>query len=96
MRVAHQGIAPSPLPGLENGGWFATNPPVALQPPAPVAANRYGQPSYPPSAPSYQNGYQPGYQQSYQQSYPPGYQQNAQNNRDSDGPFELLEKLFGR
>ncbi len=96
MRVAHQGIAPSPLPGLENGGWFATNPPVALQPPAPVAANRYGQPSYPPSAPSYQSGYQPGYQQSYQQSYPPGYQQNAQNNRDSDGPFELLEKLFGR
>jgi penicillin-binding protein 1A len=73
MRTAHQGVAPKPLPGLENGGWFDSNP----QPPAPVAApmatNRFGQPSY-----------------------QPGYQQNAQNNQQSDGPFDFLEKLFGR
>jgi penicillin-binding protein 1A len=81
MRVAHQGVAPVPLPGLENGGWFDPNPQAGLQPPAPIATNRYGQPSYPPN-------YQPGYQQ--------GYQQNAQNNRQSDGPLEFLEKLFGR
>ena len=31
-----------------------------------------------------------------QPSYQPGYQQNAQNNRQSDGPLEFLEKLFGR
>jgi penicillin-binding protein 1A len=82
MRVAHQGVAPAPLPGMENGGWFAQNPQAPPQPPAPVGApmatNRYGQPTYPPP-------------------YQPGYQQNAQNNRPSDdGPFEFLEKLFGR
>ncbi|MGA8322216.1 MAG: penicillin-binding protein 1A [Xanthobacteraceae bacterium] len=82
MRVAHQGVAPTPLPGLENGGWFNSNPQQpGLQPPAPIgvpmATNRYGQPSY-----------QPGYQ--------PGYQQNAQNNQQSDGPLDFLEKLFGR
>ncbi|HZC57498.1 MAG TPA: transglycosylase domain-containing protein [Xanthobacteraceae bacterium] len=81
MRFAHQGVAPTPLPGLENGGWFGSNLQAGVQPPAPVGAsiatNRYGQPSY-----------QPGYQ--------PGYQQNAQNNQQSDGPFDFLEKLFGR
>mgnify|MGYP002401766949 CR=1 FL=1 len=77
MRVAHQGVAPTALPGMENGGWFNPYPQPGLQPPAPIGApmatNRYGQPSY-----------------------PPGYQQNAQNNRQSDGPLEFLEKLFGR
>ncbi len=81
MRVAHQGVAPAALPGLETGGWFGANPQTGLQPPAPVGApvatNRYGQPNY-----------QPGYQ--------PGYPQNAQNNQQSDGPFDFLEKLFGR
>ena len=82
MRVAHQGVAPTALPGMENGGWFNPYPQPGLQPPAPVGApmatNRYGQPSYPPN-------------------YQPGYQQNAQNNRPSDdGPLEFLEKLFGR
>lgn len=89
MRVAHQGIAPTPLPGMENGGWFNPYPQSNPQPPAPIASNRSGQPSYPPAyPPGYQGGYQPGYQQ--------GYQQNAQNNRDSDGPLDFLEKLFGR
>ena len=37
MRVAHQGVAPTALPGLENGGWFNTNPLAGLQPPAPIA-----------------------------------------------------------
>jgi penicillin-binding protein 1A len=73
MRVAHQGVAPVPLPGLESGGWFEANPQPSLQPPAPIATNRYGQPSY-----------------------QPGYQQNAQSNQQSDGPFDFLEKLFGR
>jgi penicillin-binding protein 1A len=73
MRVAHQGVAPTSLPGLESGGWFNANPQPGLQPPAPIATNRYGQPSY-----------------------QPGYQQNAQNNQQSDGPFDFLEKLFGR
>jgi penicillin-binding protein 1A len=77
MRSAHQGVAPTPLPGLENGGWFNQNPQPNLQPPAPIATNRYGQPSY-----------QPGYQ--------PGNQQNVQNNQQSSGPFDFLEKLFGR
>ncbi len=77
MRVAHQGVAPTALPGLETGGWFNANPQTGLQPPAPIATNRYGQPSY-----------QPGYQS--------GYQLNAQNNQQSDGPFDFLEKLFGR
>jgi penicillin-binding protein 1A len=43
MRVAHQGVAPAPLPGLESGGWLEPSP----QPPAPIgpaASNRYGQP----------------------------------------------------
>jgi penicillin-binding protein 1A len=63
MRVAHQGVAPTPLPGMENGGWFNQNPQPGLQPPAPVAANRYGQPSYQPT-------YQPGYQQNAQNNPP--------------------------
>ena len=33
MRTAHQGIAPSALPGLSDGGWFA--PPVPVQAQAP-------------------------------------------------------------
>jgi penicillin-binding protein 1A len=42
MGVAHRGVVPTPLPGLESGGWFEPTP----QPPAPVgpvAGNRYGQ-----------------------------------------------------
>ena len=35
MRVAHQGVAPTPLPGLENGGWF--NSESATRPAAPCA-----------------------------------------------------------
>jgi penicillin-binding protein 1A len=35
MRVAHQGIPPSPLPGLADGSWFDAAPNQA--PPAPVA-----------------------------------------------------------
>jgi penicillin-binding protein 1A len=73
MRVAHQGVAPKPLPGLENGGWFDSNPQPSAPVGAPMATNRYGQ---------------PGYQ--------PGYQQNVQNNQQSSGPFDFLEKLFGR
>src|SRR5271155_4149612 len=38
MRVAHQGVAPTPLPGLETGGWFNSNPQPGLQPPAPIGA----------------------------------------------------------
>jgi penicillin-binding protein 1A len=82
MRVAHQGVAPTALPGMENGGWFNPYPQAGLQPPAPVGApmatNRYGQPTYPPN-------------------YQPGYQQNAQNNRPSDdGPLDFLKKLFSQ
>jgi penicillin-binding protein 1A len=33
MRTAHQGIAPSALPGLSEGGWFT--PPAAVQAPVP-------------------------------------------------------------
>jgi penicillin-binding protein 1A len=40
MRTAHQGVAPTPLPGLDNGGWFNAAPPA----PAPAAANPGGQP----------------------------------------------------
>jgi hypothetical protein len=83
-------VAPTVLPGLENGGWFnpypqpgypQSGPQAGLQPPAPIPTNRYGQPSYPPN-------YQPGYQQ--------GYQQSAQNRQSDDGPLEFLQKLFGR
>jgi penicillin-binding protein 1A len=37
MRTAHQGIAPAPLPGLQDGGWFNAAPPEAA--PAPVSGN---------------------------------------------------------
>ncbi len=33
MRTAHQGIAPSALPGLSDGGWFAPTAPVQAQAP---------------------------------------------------------------
>jgi penicillin-binding protein 1A len=38
MRTAHQGVAPTPLLGLDNGGWFSAPPaPIAGPAPAPTA-----------------------------------------------------------
>jgi penicillin-binding protein 1A len=37
MKVAHAGVAPTPLPGLSDGSWFNASPPAAVAPP--VAAN---------------------------------------------------------
>ena len=34
MKVAHQGIAPAPLPGLAEGSWFNPAPPAPVAPPA--------------------------------------------------------------
>ena len=33
MKAAHQGVAPSALPGLNDTGWFAPAAPVAAQAP---------------------------------------------------------------
>ena len=40
MRTAHQGLAPSALPGLNEGGWFT--PPAPLQARAPRASDETG------------------------------------------------------
>jgi penicillin-binding protein 1A len=45
MRVAHQGVAPTPLPGYADPSWFNQPPPsAAYVPPAPVGGERGGQP----------------------------------------------------
>jgi penicillin-binding protein 1A len=45
MKVAHQGVAPTPLPGLAGGAWLSSAPPSAGQAPSPAAADRGGQPN---------------------------------------------------
>lgn len=40
MRTAHQGIAPSALPGLSEGGWFT--PPASVQAQAPRGSDETG------------------------------------------------------
>ena len=40
MRTAHQGLAPSGLPGLNEGGWFT--PPAPVQAQAPRGSDETG------------------------------------------------------
>jgi penicillin-binding protein 1A len=41
MKTAHQGVAPAPLPGVADGGWFNASPPAPV--PGPAATDRSGQ-----------------------------------------------------
>jgi penicillin-binding protein 1A len=52
MKVAHQGVAPSPLPGVAGAGWFGSPPPLPPQNVGGASASA----SRPSSAPAGDNG----------------------------------------